>query len=483
MTLKMYHQKRQFAHTPEPRGSHQRADSALWFVVQKHDASRLHYDFRLELDGVLKSWAVPKGPSLNPKDKRLAVMVEDHPLEYRTFEGNIPKGNYGAGAVMVWDEGNYCSRETADRQESERLLLAGLAKGHLTFILNGQKLQGEFALVRLKRGKENEWLLLKKNDPWASDTDVTQNDRSASSGRTLDEIARDIKKPRRARTSKPESSKKSAKKATPTSQPAKKSTPPPQPTLTNLSKVYWPEEGYTKGDLLAYYREVAPVILPYLRDRPMSMLRHPNGITGKSFFQKDVSRQPPPPWIETTTVSSSSEKGKITYLLCQDEASLLYVANLGCIELNPWHSRVGSLDRPDYLVIDLDPENIDFPRVVEAAIAVRKVLDRAGAESVCKTSGKRGLHIYAPLDAQYDNDHALQFAQIIATLVHKGLPNTTSLVRSLAMRQGRVYLDCLQNRRSQTLAAAYSVRPYAGATVSTPLHWRELKKMSAAAAV
>src|SRR6516165_9617713 len=151
MSLKVYHAKRDFKQTPEPKGHVQDGRGALRFAVQKHDASRLHFDLRLELAGTLKSWALPKGPSLNPADKRLAIMVEDHPLEYRTFEGTIPEGNYGAGTVMVWDEGNYAAAAATDLRDSERLLREGLEKGHLTFVLNGHKLKGEFALVKLRR--------------------------------------------------------------------------------------------------------------------------------------------------------------------------------------------------------------------------------------------------------------------------------------------------------------------------------------------
>src|SRR6516225_2651345 len=179
MTLAKYQKKRHFDQTPEPRGTAQKSHGSLRFVVQKHAASRLHYDFRLELDGTLKSWALPKGPSLNPADKRLAIMVEDHPLEYRTFEGTIPEGNYGAGTVMVWDEGNYAAAAATDLRDSERLLREGLEKGHLTFVLNGHKLKGEFALVKLRRSKEkNAWLLLKKGDSWATDADVTKRSES-----------------------------------------------------------------------------------------------------------------------------------------------------------------------------------------------------------------------------------------------------------------------------------------------------------------
>jgi bifunctional non-homologous end joining protein LigD len=200
VSLRQYRQKRQFERTPEPRGDTESGRGPLRFVVQKHQASRLHYDFRLELDGTLKSWAVPKGPSLNPADKRLAVMVEDHPLDYRTFEGTIPKGNYGAGTVMVWDQGTYCSRQSADRVESERLLREGLLKGQITFVLNGEKLQGEFALIRVKQGKNN-WLLVKKRDSFASSDNVLDSDRSVASGRGLDEIAQGVAPVRTTRKS------------------------------------------------------------------------------------------------------------------------------------------------------------------------------------------------------------------------------------------------------------------------------------------
>jgi bifunctional non-homologous end joining protein LigD len=190
MSLATYKEKRNFNELPEPHGSEDPRQGPLRFVVQKHQASQLHYDFRLELDGVLKSWAVPKGPSLNPDEKRLAMMVEDHPLDYRLFEGSIPAENYGAGTVMVWDEGTYRPRRPGrDRAEDEQILRHGLEDGHIPFVLHGQKLAGEFALVKLKRGEPNAWLLLKKGDEFATEADVRDQDRSALSGRTMDEIA------------------------------------------------------------------------------------------------------------------------------------------------------------------------------------------------------------------------------------------------------------------------------------------------------
>jgi bifunctional non-homologous end joining protein LigD len=243
--------------------------------------------------------------------------------------------------------------------------------------------------------------------------------------------------------------------------------------LTNLQKVYWPDQGYTKKDLIDYYREISAWILPYLQDRPQSLHRHPDGIAKEGFFQKDVGRQPPS-WVETVAIHSKSDNKDIRCLICQNEATLVYLANLGCIELNPWNSRVGALDNPDYLVIDLDPETVPFRRVIETAQAVRKLLDDVGAESFCKTSGKRGLHIYVPLGARYSYDQAKQFAEIVANLVQKQLPAFTSVVRSPQKRLHKVYLDFLQNRRGQTLAAPYALRPTPQATVSTPLKWQEV---------
>lgn len=247
-----------------------------------------------------------------------------------------------------------------------------------------------------------------------------------------------------------------------------------QVKVTHLDKVFWPKEKYTKGDLIVYYRRIAKYILPYLKDRPESMNRHPNGITGPSFFQKDVNYEPPA-WVKTKKIYSESNEANINYLVCQNEATLVYMANLGCIEINPWSSRIGKLDKPDYLVIDLDPEDISFEKVVLVAQSVHKLLDSIGIKSYCKTSGATGLHIYVPLAAKYTYDQTKEFAHIIALLINKQHPDITSVERSPKKRQKRVYLDYLQNRKGQTLAAPYSVRPKPGATVSTPLSWSEVR--------
>jgi bifunctional non-homologous end joining protein LigD len=245
--------------------------------------------------------------------------------------------------------------------------------------------------------------------------------------------------------------------------------------LTNLDKVYWKKEHYTKRELLEYYHAIAPYMLPYMKNRPQSLNRHPQGIDGMSFFQKNV-RGKVADWIETFEDYSESTNETVDYFVCTDEASLIYLANLGCIEMNPWHSTIMKPDNPDYCLIDLDPHEINFDKVVETAVVVKKVLDELKIPAWCKTSGSSGIHICIPLGAKYNYDQSKYLAELIANLVHHEVPAITSVERSPSKRKRKVYLDFLQNARSQTVACVYSVRPKPGATVSTPLFWEELKK-------
>lgn len=759
MGLENYRKKRDFERTPEPAGAEPEHPGPLRFVIHKHNARRLHYDLRLEAGGVLKSWAVPKGPSLRPADKRLAVMVEDHPFDYLTFEGVIPKDNYGAGPVMVWDTGAY--QPVGDPSKSpDEVALEQIGRGHLTFVLSGSKLRGEFALIRKD---EKNWLLVKARDRFSEDRDVTQDDWSVASGRSTDEIRQSAEMPERAKPmlasvadepfdderwgfeikwdgyraiarvqgddvrlysrsglllndqfpslvpalahlgveamldgeivaldssgiprfhllrkhegrapvppvyyafdllflngrdlrglplserkaelkriipdsdrirysdhvvgegkalfalakdkgyegvvakrldspylegergrdwlkiraalrreavvggfTEPRGSrqhlgalllgeyhgdelaylchssgrlgerelKELRERLEPLIQEKSPFVDPPKPNapvhwvepklvvevqfagwtedglmrqpivqgmredkaawevrpegvvsvksvgdsqtvrvgdrpvaVSNLGKVFWPDEGITKGDLIEHYRRMAGFILPYVKDRPESLNRHPDGITGESFYHKNVGELAPK-WVETVTVHSEGEDRDLRYMLCQDEATLVWMANLGCIEINPWFSRVGSLDRPDYLALDLDPLEIGFEEVVQAALAVKAVLDELGIPGFPKTSGATGIHIYVPLAARYGYEQARRFAELIAALAHNRAPKITSLERKPEKRQGRVYLDYLQNRQGQTLAAPYCVRPVPGAQVSTPLKWEEVR--------
>ncbi|MFA6916534.1 MAG: non-homologous end-joining DNA ligase [Parachlamydiales bacterium] len=241
--------------------------------------------------------------------------------------------------------------------------------------------------------------------------------------------------------------------------------------FTHLDKIYWPEEKYTKGDLIHYYEEAAPFILPYLKDRPIVLHRFPNGITGQSFYQKDLLTGLPK---GIKTIAVAHEEKDIHYLLIDDVKSLLFAVNLGSIDIHPFISRVKSLDSPDYCVIDLDPQAIEWQHLIDAALTAHALLDDLGVKHYCKTSGGRGLHIYIPLNAKYSFEQSKQFAHLIVTHVNDALPKTTSLERSPKNRPKKVYLDYLQNRSAQTVVAPYSVRPRPGAGVSTPLEWDEV---------
>ncbi|WP_232067287.1 DNA ligase D [Flavobacterium bizetiae] len=244
--------------------------------------------------------------------------------------------------------------------------------------------------------------------------------------------------------------------------------------LTNQNKIYFPEDGITKGEIVQYYNEVADLILPYLKDRPQSMNRFPNGINAPGFYQKDVAVDKVPDWLKTKKIFSESNEEYLNYLICNDKATLLYMANLGCIEMNPWNSTIKHIENPDWLVIDIDPDKDDFQEVVKTALTVKEVLDELETDCYCKTSGATGLHVYIPLGAQYDYDSIKIFGELLATDIHSRLPKTTSLERSIKKRNHKIYIDYLQNRRGQTLASPYSVRPKHGATVSTPLEWSEV---------
>ncbi|CAN5157378.1 hypothetical protein BH20BAC1_BH20BAC1_05310 [soil metagenome] len=245
--------------------------------------------------------------------------------------------------------------------------------------------------------------------------------------------------------------------------------------FTNLNKLYWKEEKITKGDMLNYYYQAAPFILPYVKDRPQTLNRFPNGINGKAFYQKDVKGKVPD-WINTFPYHSQGDKRDKEFLVVSNDASLLYMAALGCIEINPWSSSTRKPDHPDWCIIDLDPDKNTFKQVIETACVAKSILDEAGVSSFCKTSGSTGLHIYIPLGAKYTYEDSKEFARKIAKLVHAELPDFTTIERKTSDRGGKMYIDFLQNRPQATVAAPYSLRPKPGATVSMPMHWEEVTK-------
>lgn len=247
--------------------------------------------------------------------------------------------------------------------------------------------------------------------------------------------------------------------------------------ITNAGKLYWPEEKITKGDLINYYETIAPFILPYMKDRPLSLKRNPNGILDAGFYHKDAGNIAPS-WMKTADFHSESSHKIVHYLVCNDKQSLLFIANLGCIEMNPWNSTWQKPDNPDYMVIDIDPsEKNSFSDVIDTALAVKEVIDSIKVTGYCKTSGASGMHVYIPLNKRFVYDQVREFAKALAQAVHQQLPRITTLERSLAKRRkDQIYIDYLQNSRGQTLACAYSARPKPGATVSAPLEWKEVKK-------
>jgi bifunctional non-homologous end joining protein LigD len=244
---------------------------------------------------------------------------------------------------------------------------------------------------------------------------------------------------------------------------------------TNLNKIYFPEDQITKGQVIDYYQRISDYILPYLKDRPQSLKRNPGGIHDKGFFHKDAGDDAPP-WVKSIELYSESAKKDIDYILCNDKPTLAYLNNLGCIEINPWHSTIKSLDKPDYLIIDIDPADKNtFEQVIQAAQVVKGILDKAGAPGICKTSGASGLHIYVPCGKKYTYEQVKDFAYLICMLAQEQLPDFTSIERNLAKRGNNIYMDYLQNRKGQTISSVYSLRPRVGGTVSTPLKWTEVK--------
>jgi bifunctional non-homologous end joining protein LigD len=729
-SLADYERKRSRTKTPEPFGKGRRGKAPI-FVVQRHDARRLHYDFRLERDGVLLSWAVPKGVPLEPGTQHLAVHVEDHPLTYATFEGEIPAGNYGAGTVEIWDQGTY---ELVEEKPN----------GGMTVQLHGEKLNGPWTLVPAKLGGDpKNWLLVKKRtdaesagkersyrpmlatpvdavpsgEGWLHEVkwdgyraivtiaggsaELTSRNGKSLTARfepvaravvqavktpdcvldgevcALDEQGRasfsamqqgsgplvlyvfDVleidgeplvelplaerherlealidKRNRTVRVSdlfddgdalfeaateqglegivskradsRYESGRRSrawlkikthgrqelvvagytkgqgrrsngfgalvlgvneggvlrwagnvgtgfdeaeiarllaklkplSRDETPfaelpkmprvrkgdvvwvepklvaeirfvewthdgrlrapvyeglredkeASEVQREQAPLPAEIrrgtrvlkLSNLDKPFWPEEGITKGDLIAYYRDIAPVLVPHLKDRPFTMKRYPDGWNGKFFFQKDAPNHMPD-WIPTRQFEASTrdkppKRRLIDFALVNDELALLWMANMGCIDMNTWYSRVDKPSRPDWVLFDLDPSpDVGFPETIQVALLIKQTLDLLELESFPKTSGSEGIHILVPVARRHTYAQAREFSEIVAGALARAHPGLVTTEWTRAKRRG-VLIDSNQNGEGKTIASAYSVRPKPGAPVSTPLRWDEVNE-------
>ncbi len=625
-SLDPYDQKRDFDQTPEPnaRKSKKKRGNEPVFVIHRHDARNLHYDLRLEMEGVLKSWAVPKGFSHDPKQKHFAVQTEDHPIEYEDFHGVIPSGNYGAGPMTIWDKGTFRLLNDVDGPQQ-------IADGKLEIVFDGGRLRGEWHMVKLKDEKAG-WLLFKGKDRYSRAEnepvfaiDVHESKRSAfprkrkfmeaaadhtgvlddnqwlyepslsglrvfcekkgeriklrgGNGKDVTKFApRVVSELQRLRAENalidgilvcvgesglpdaeltadvvagnsdaalslyvfdllyfdewdlhelPLVERKAALQSILTDRMylqfvehermrpdafveavhrmgfegviAKRvdssyqhaaskdwvrveyaegqSEPPKRASkvkATNRGRVLWPQYGITKGELLDYCDCVSDTLIRYLSNRPLSLNRFPDGINGKSFFQKGAAAHTPD-WIRTQKMESSNKEGHVNFIICDDRDTLLYLANLAAIELHPWHSQCDTPDTPDWAILDLDPYGVEFTDVITIARTIGEILHDAGLHPLLKTSGSKGLHIYVPVLPEYSYDHVRMFCEGVARLTVMRHPGIATIERKRSERVGQVYVDYMQNRRGQTIAAPYSVRPVTAACVSTPLQWDEL---------
>jgi len=439
--LAPYRRKRDFAATPEPgpRLGRRRA-KGLSFVIQRHQARRLHYDFRLELDGVLKSWAVPREPVERPGERRLAVHVEDHPIAYAAFHGEIPPGHYGAGHVDIWDRGTW--RPIGDPHD-------GYRAGRLEFELDGERLHGRWMLVRMSGrdgDRRDNWLLIARSaDASATKAPASATDATASIGKAPAPARKRLRK--------------SAATTGVTDTVA-------GVRISHADRPLPAAPGTTKIDLARYYAAVADVLMPQIADRPLALVKCPGGDLGACFFQKHAG---------DPRRAASRPADDPPYLLLRTLRDVVRAVQNGAIELHAWQSRVPRIDRPDRLVLDLDPDpSVEWPAFRTAAGHVRALLDRLELAWFLKTTGGKGLHFVVPLERRHDFDEAKRFAGALARRLVDDHPDTFVATASKAQRKGLVFVDWLRNADGATAVAAWSLRARDGLPVSMPIAWSDL---------
>ena len=428
MALKEYNQKRDFNKTSEPKGKKEKSNKKHVFVVQHHKARKDHYDFRLEWGGVLKSWAVPKGPSYNPKNKRLAVMVEDHPLSYRDFEGVIPKGEYGAGVVMLWDYGTW---ELVDGKRLD------LKNGLIKFKLHGKRLKGLWTLVLMS---DNNWLLIKDQDEYHLYDDILEFNTSIKSGKTMEEIKENN-----------------------------------GVELTNPDKVIFKNPKVTKKDIFDYYEIVSERMLPFLKNRLISTIRLPDGYGGKPFYKKHFENLDS--FLGVKKLKTNEDK-RNDYYYIKDKFGLLSEVQMNSYEFHIWGSSVDDVNHADMLVFDLDPdEGLSLEKLRRGVKDLKKILDEYKLESFLKTSGGKGYHVVVPLRSKVTWKNARKIARDIAKLMELTWPDKYTSNMKKSKRKGKIFIDWIRNIKGSTSVAPYSIRLRRKATVSMPIKWSELDKV------
>ena len=487
--LREYRAKRDFSVTAEPAGSGpQLAGGSNRFVVQRHRARRRHYDLRLEVDGVLVSWAVPKGPTLDPKARQLAVHVEDHPVEYFDFEGVIPKGEYGGGDVIVWDWGTWQPSGTDNPAQA-------IERGELHFDLYGEKLAGRFVLVRSGEAQPRgeQWLLIHKNDDHArSGWNPEEHPRSVKSGRTNDEVAAAPEWMWRGDL--PPSQAAISLVQTPNWDPptadelatldalgakGRWAVQGHEVVLSNLNKVLFPararEPAVTKRDFIRYHALIAPFMLPYLAGRPVNAHRFPDGVNRPGFWHKEVPDYAPD-WL-TRWHNTDADPGETQYYAVLDSvAALVWMANYAAVELHPWTSRLPDVHQPTWALIDIDPGTAtSFDDVLVLARLYRVALEHLGVVAMPKVTGQRGVQIWVPVRPGYSFDDTRAWVEKLSRAVGHTVPELVSWEWQKDRRKGLARLDYTQNVKNKTLVAPFSARPAPGAPVSVPIHWDELQ--------
>ena len=434
--LKKYNAKRDFKKTKEPKGKKEKSYKKLRFVVQHHLARKDHYDLRLEWNGVLKSWAVPKGPSYNPKDKRLAILVEDHPLSYRLFEGTIPKGEYGGGTVMVFDMGYYEIINDVPKNFKTK---------EIKFILKGERLKGAWTLINIK---DENWLLIKENDEFSNFLDITKIDKSVKTNRTMEEIANNVIKRKTTR----------------------KKGIVDNILITNPDKVIFPSSKIAKMDIAMYYHQVGKRMLPYLDKRLISTLRAPEGIKGDIFFKKHLEKLNK--GLKKVMVNNND------YYYIKDMEGLIKEVQMNSFEFHIWGCPSNKINKPDIMVFDLDPdEKLPLKKVRDGVKDLKSILDELNLKAYLKTSGGKGYHVVVPLKNNLSWAKLEKISQNIASLMVMKWPfkYTTNIRKS--KRKDKIFIDYLRNKKGATSVAPYSLRLREKAPVSMPIKWSELDKV------